>query len=153
MKLVIGSDEAGYELKERIKKYLHDEKDIDIVDVGCHSTDPVLYPDIAEAACEKVIDGTCDRGILICGTGIGMAMTANKMPGIRAAVGHDAYSVERMVLSNNAQFITFGARIVSYVYVTRMLDIWLPLHFIDGGSTPKVEEIKAVEKRHARDER
>ena len=82
-----------------------------------------------------------------------MAMTANKMPGIRAAVGHDAYSVERMVLSNNAQVITFGARVVSYVYVTRMLDIWLSLEFKDGSSTPKVDEMCAIERRHAQDER
>ena len=125
MKIAIGSDEAGFELKNQVKGYLEGK--------GC-----------------KVVD---ERGVLVCGTGIGMAMTANKMPGIRAAVGHDAYSVERMVLSNNAQVITFGARVVSYVYVTRMLDIWLSLEFKDGSSTPKVDEMCAIERRHAQDER
>lgn len=152
MKIAIGSDEAGFELKNQVKGYL-EGKGCKVVDVGCHSNDPVLYPDVAKSLCKKIIDGTCERGVLVCGTGIGMAMTANKMPGIRAAVGHDAYSVERMVLSNNAQVITFGARVVSYVYVTRMLDIWLSLEFKDGSSTPKVDEMCAIERRHAQDER
>lgn len=151
MKIAIGSDEAGFELKEKIAAYLRD-KNHEIVDVGCYSANPVLYPDVAEAGCEKILDGTCERGILVCGTGIGMAITANKMPGIRATVGHDIYSVERSVLSNNCQVITFGARIVSYVYVTRMLDMWLGLEFVNGSSTPKVEEIMAVERRHRTEE-
>ena len=130
MKIAIGSDEAGFELKNQVKGYL-EGKGCKVVDVGCHSNDPVLYPDVAESLCKKIIDGTCERGVLVCGTGIGMAMTANKMPGIRA----------------------FGARVVSYVYVTRMLDIWLSLEFKDGSSTPKVDEMCAIERRHAQDER
>ncbi|KUH59160.1 ribose-5-phosphate isomerase [Tractidigestivibacter scatoligenes] len=148
MKIAIGSDEAGFSLKEQLKGYLT-SKGQEIIDVGCYSTDPVLYPDIAEAACEKIVSGEAERAVLVCGTGIGMAITANKIPGIRAAVGHDAYSVERSVCSNDCQVITFGARIVSYVYVTRMLDEWLGLEFAGGGSAPKVREIAEVESRHA----
>lgn len=148
MRIVVGSDEAGFELKEHIKAHLK-QSGIDVIDVGCYSVDPVLYPDIAETACEKICDGSCERGVLVCGTGIGMAITANKIPGIRATVGHDAYSVERSVLSNNCQVITFGARIVSHVYAERMLDEWLGLTFVDGNSTPKIRRIADVEKRHA----
>lgn len=148
MKIAMGSDEAGFGLKNQIKQYL-EEKGHEVVDTGCYSTDPVLYPDMAEAACLKVVDGTCERAILVCGTGIGMAITANKIPGIRAAVGHDVYSVERSVLSNNCQVLTFGARIVSFQYVTRLVDKWLECHFVDGPSTPKVQEITNIENKYA----
>lgn len=148
MNIVVGSDEAGFGLKEQIRAYLEEKGHI-LLDVGCHSTEPVLYPLIAESACEKIIEGTCERGVLVCGTGIGMAITANKMPGIRATVAHDVYSVERCVLSNNCQVVTFGARVVAFEYVTRLLDKWLDSAFVDGRSTPKVAEIDAVEKRHA----
>jgi ribose 5-phosphate isomerase B len=147
MKVAIGSDEAGYALKCQLAEHLR-SADVDVEDVGCYSTDPVLYPDMAEKVCEKITSGKADRGVLVCGTGIGMAITANKIPGIRAAVGHDSYSVERMVLSNNAQVITFGARIVSYVYASRMLDEWLSLEFVDGPSTSKVAEISKVGERN-----
>lgn len=149
MKVVVGSDEAGFRLKEQIADYLA-EKGIDVVDVGCYSEDPVLYPEIAEKACKKIVDGDCERGVLVCGTGIGMAITANKIPGIRASVGHDVYSVERCVMSNNCQVVTFGARIVSYQYVTRLLDKWLSCSFVDGPSTPKVAKIEEVAQRNAR---
>lgn len=147
MKVAIGSDEAGYGLKCQLIEHLRGVG-TDVEDVGCYSTDPVLYPDVAEKVCVKIKSGDADRGVLVCGTGIGMAIVANKIPGIRAAVGHDPYSVERMVLSNNAQVITFGARIVSYVYASRMLDEWLPLKFVDGPSTPKVAEISKVGERN-----
>lgn len=147
MKIAIGSDEAGYGLKCQLAEHLRGVG-VDVEDMGCYSTDPVLYPDVAEKVCAKITSGEADRGVLVCGTGIGMAITANKIPGIRAAVGHDSYSVERMVLSNNAQVITFGARIVSYVYASRMLDEWLSLEFKDGPSTPKVAEISKVGQRN-----
>lgn len=150
MRIAVGSDEAGFGLKEQVREYLS-SKGQEVIDVGCYSTDPVLYPDVAEAACERVLAGEADRAVLVCGTGIGMAITANKIPGIRAAVGHDAYSVERSVCSNDCQVITFGARIVSFVYVSRMLDEWLGLTFSGGGSAPKVREIGEVERRHARE--
>lgn len=149
MKIVVGSDEAGFGLKNQIKAFL-EEKGHEVIDTGCYSEDPVLYPRMAEAACKKILDGTCERGILVCGTGIGMAITANKMPGIRAAVGHDLFSVERSILSNDAQVICFGARIVAFQYVSRLIDRWLELSYVDGPSTPKIEEIGAVEQENMR---
>lgn len=148
MKIVLGSDEAGFDLKNQIKEYL-EAKGYEVVDTGCHSAEPVLYPLMAEVACEKIVDGECERGILVCGTGIGMAMTANKIPGIRAAVGHDIFSVERAVLSNNAQVICFGARIVAFQYVTRLVDRFLELSYIDGPPTPKIECMTEIENKHA----
>lgn len=148
MKIVLGGDEAGFDLKNQIKEYL-EAKGYEVVDTGCHSAEPVLYPLMTEAACEKIVDGECERGILVCGTGIGMAMTANKIPGIRAAVGHDIFSVERAVLSNNAQVICFGARIVAFQYVTRLVDRFLELSYIDGPSTPKIECMTEIENKHA----
>ena len=148
MKIAMGSDEAGFDLKNQIKEYI-EAKGHEVVDTGCYSKNPVLYPEMAEAACKKIVDGECERGILVCGTGIGMAMTANKMPGIRAAVGHDIFSVERAVLSNNAQVICFGARIVAFQYVTRLVDKFLELSYIDGPSTPKIECMMNIENKYA----
>jgi len=149
MKIVIGSDEAGFDLKNQIKDYI-ETKGYEIIDAGCYSKEPVLYPLMAEAACKKIVAGECERGILICGTGIGMAMTANKMTGIRAAVAHDILSVERAVLSNNAQVICFGARIIAFQYVTRLVDRFLELSYLDGPSTPKIECMAQIENKYAR---
>lgn len=149
MNIVMGSDEAGFRLKEQVREYLKAAGHA-VTDVGAFSESPVLYPEIAEKACEKITSGSCERGVLICGTGIGMAITANKIPGIRAAVGHDVYSAERSVLSNDCQVVTFGARIVSYQYVTRLLDTWLSCAFVDGPSTPKVERITQIESKYVR---
>lgn len=146
MNIAVGSDEAGFALKEQVKTFLEGRGHV-VVDVGCYSEEPVLYPDIAERACLKISEGSCERGVLCCGTGIGMAITANKVVGIRAAVGHDVYSVERSVLSNNCQVVTFGSRVVSYQYVTRLLDRWLGCSFVDGPSTQKVKGIMRVEQR------
>lgn len=146
MNIAVGSDEAGFALKEQVKTFLEGRGHV-VVDVGCYSEEPVLYPDIAERACLKISEGSCERGVLCCGTGIGMAITANKVVGIRAAVGHDVYSVERSVLSNDCQVVTFGSRVVSYQYVTRLLDRWLGCSFVDGPSTQKVEGIMRVEQR------
>lgn len=111
------------------------------MDHGVGEGETALYPDIAVKTCEKVADGTCDRGILVCGTGIGMAMTANKVPGIRAAVCHDPYSTERSILSNNGNVMCMGARVIAPQLALTLLDIWMGLEFQDGPSTEKVERI------------
>lgn len=111
------------------------------MDHGVGEGETALYPDIAVKTCEKVTDGTCDRGILVCGTGIGMAMTANKVPGIRAAVCHDPYSTERSILSNNGNVMCMGARVIAPQLALTLLDIWMGLEFQDGPSTEKVERI------------
>ncbi len=144
MKLAIGCDEAGFQMKETIKTYLA-EKGNELQDVGAFDENPVLYPDIAAAVAKKVRDGEAERGILICGTGIGMAMTANKIPGIRAAVCHDVFSTERSVKSNNAQILCMGARVIGIETAKKMVDVWMDCTFVDGPSTPKVERITYYE--------
>lgn len=147
MKIVIGCDEAAYTLKEILKKYLI-EKGNNIIDVGVYDTKPSLYPDTAEKLCKKITDGECERGLLLCGTGIGMAITANKIPGIRAAVAHDIFSLERMVLSNNCQILCMGARIIAPQSAELLLDRWLEISFKDGPSTAKVERIMQIENQY-----
>jgi ribose 5-phosphate isomerase B len=144
MSIAIGCDEAGFELKEKIKKYLTGNG-IEMEDYGVYNTDPVLYPDIAVKVAKSIADGKHERGILICGTGIGMAITANKVPGIRAAVCHDPYSAERARKSNNAQIMALGARIVGEELAKLLVSIWLDSEFQGGGSTAKVERIMEYE--------
>lgn len=149
MKISIGCDEAAYELKEAIKKRL-EESGHTYVDNGVESGESVLYPDVAVKTCEKVTSCECDRGILVCGTGIGMAMTANKVPGIRAAVCHDPFSTERSILSNDGNVMCMGARVVAPQLALYLLDIWMGLEFKDGPSTEKVERITYFEKQFSK---
>ncbi len=144
MKIVIGCDEAAFEFKEAMKKHLED-MGITCLDVGVHHADPVLYPDIAVAACERIQSGEVDRGILICGTGIGMSITANKCKGIRAAVCHDVYSAERARKSNDAQVMCLGARIVGLELAKMLVNVWLASEFSGGNSAEKVERIRFYE--------
>ncbi len=146
MRIALGCDEAGLPLMDVVRQQLKD-KGIEIVDYGVHSTDPVDYPDIAVQAAEAVADGSCDRGILICGTGIGMCITANKIPGVRAALCHDTYSAERARKSNDAQVLTMGARVIGPELAKTIVDVWLESEFAGGHSTPKVEKMKAVDER------
>ena len=147
MRIVVGCDEAALSLKNNLKKYL-EEKGNDIVDVGVDTDTPTLYPDIAEALCKKITSGECERGLLLCGTGMGMAITANKIPGIRAAVAHDIFSLERMILSNNCQVLCMGARIIAPESAKLLLDNWLNLEFKDGRSTVKVKRIMEIEQKY-----
>ena len=140
-----GCDEAAYQLKETIKQHLQ-EAGHEVIDNGVGEGEVELYPDVAVRTCKKVTDGTCDRGILVCGTGIGMAMTANKVPGIRAAVCHDPFSTERSILSNDANVMCMGARVIAPQLALYLLDIWMGLTFKNGPSTPKVERIMEYQK-------
>ncbi len=147
MKIVVGCDEAAYKLKETLKKYLED-KGNEIVDVGVYNEDPSLYPETADKLCKEITNENCERGLLLCGTGIGMAITANKVPGIRAAVAHDIFSLERMIKSNNCQVLCMGARIIAPQSAELLLDRWLEIEFKDGPSTPKVEKIMEIENEY-----
>ena len=119
-----------------------------LVDIGVNSDEPVNYPNVAIELSEQVRDGKFTRGILVCGTGIGMAITANKVPGVRAAVIHDAYSAERARASNDAQIATFGALVIGVSAAKKMLDVWLASEFTVGGkSQPKVDLINALDKK------
>jgi ribose 5-phosphate isomerase B len=145
MKIVVGSDHFGYPLKEDLKDYLQ-ELGHEPVDLGCQNPDePVDYPDIAMAVAETIARGTYERGILICGTGIGMAIVANKIPGVRAACCHDPYSAERARKSNDAQIITMGSQVIGLALGRQILDHWLASEFAGGRSTSKVEKIKRLD--------
>ena len=145
--VIMGCDNAAVELKEAVKAYL-DKNKIPYEDMGCDSSkDPTVYPEIARRGCERIMEsGYQDRGILICGTGIGMAISANKFPGIRAAVCHDIFSTERSVLSNNCSVMCMGERVIGKELAIKMVEKWISLEFVDGSSTPKVNAIKEIER-------
>jgi ribose 5-phosphate isomerase B len=141
--IAIGSDEAGYELKGQIEGLLREEG-YEVTDFGCHSPEPVDYPDVAYALARAVARGEHERGILICGTGIGMAMTANKVRGVRAAQVHDQYSAERSRKSNYAQIMTMGARVIGPELAKALVRTWLASE-PEPRSAPKVAKIMAGE--------
>ena len=147
MKIAIGCDEAAYNLKAAIMKHL-DEKNIEYHDFGAEKGEVVLYPDIAYTAADAVARGEYDRGILVCGTGIGMAICANKVPGIRAAVCHDPFSAERARKSNDAQILCMGERVIGTELAKYLVDVWLSCDFAGGGSAPKVARINDLERQH-----
>ena len=147
MKLAIGCDEAAYALKVEIMKHL-DEIGVEYKDFGADKGEIVLYPDVAKTVAEAVAAGEFERGILVCGTGIGMAMTANKVPGIRAAVCHAPFSTERSRNSNDAQIMCMGERVIGVELAKYLVDIWLKCDFAGGGSAPKVERIMEVERSY-----
>jgi ribose 5-phosphate isomerase B len=147
MKIALGCDEAGLTMMDMIRDYLK-QKQIEVQDFGVHSVDPVDYPDIALVASEAVASGECERGILVCGTGIGMSITANKVPGVRAALCHDTYSAERARKSNDAQVLCMGARVIGPELAKSILDHWLDSEFAGGRSAPKVAKMNAVDEKY-----
>jgi len=146
MQIVIGCDNAAVSLKNIIVKLL-ETKGVEVEDVGCFtSEDPINYPLVAKKVCDKMIEsGYTKRGILICGTGIGMAMTANKFKGIRAAVCHDIFSTQRSILSNNGNVLCMGERVIGVELAKTLVNEWISLEFKDGPSTAKVQDIINIE--------
>lgn len=147
MKLVIGSDHLGYELKEIIKEFINKELHIRCEDIGVDNREPVDYPDVAFRLTEKIKKGVFDRGILICGTGAGMAIAANKVPGVYAAVCHDPYTAERAMKSNNTNVMTLGALVIGVELAKKLVGIWLSSEFQGGNSARKVGKIIAREEQ------
>ncbi|NDY92914.1 RpiB/LacA/LacB family sugar-phosphate isomerase [Ideonella livida] len=145
MKIAVGCDEAAYDMKEAIKAELT-RQGHEVVDFGTHDGAPVLYPDIGVALAEGVAAGQAERGLLFCGTGIGMAISANKVPGIRAAQAHDTYSAERASKSNDAQIITVGARVVGLELAKAIVQSFISSQF-EPRSLPKIEALSAHERR------
>ena len=152
MRIAIGCDEAAYSLKVEIMKHL-ENTGVAYEDFGAEAGEIILYPDVAVNVAEAVARGEFERGILVCGTGIGMAMTANKVPGIRAAVCHDPFSTERSRKSNDAQIMCMGERVVGVELAKYLVDIWLKCDFAGGGSAPKVDRIMEYEKMYLEKER
>ena len=144
-KIAIGCDQIAFDLKEDLKDYLRDSG-FEPVDFGCKGVkDVVDYPDIAIQVAESIARNEFERGILLCGTGIGMAITANKVPGVRAACCHDPYSAERARKSNDAQILTMGAQIIAPTLARIVLEHWLQSEFLGGRSTIKVKKINDID--------
>ena len=132
-KIVIGSDHAGYELKKKVAAYL-EEKDIHVVDVGTDSLDSCDYPVFADALCKKIQLGECELGVLICGTGIGMSMAANKHKGIRAACCSDTFSARLTREHNDANVLCFGARVIGEGLAFDLVDAFIEAEYVNGGN-------------------
>ena len=147
LRLIIGCDDAGYDYKEILKKDLDQNPGVaSVVDVGVDADGHTPYPKVAIEAAERVARGEADRALLICGTGLGVAIAANKVAGIRAVTAHDSFSVERGVLSNDAQVLTMGQRGVGIELARRLVREWLTYRFDpSSASAEKVAVIGAYE--------
>ena len=144
----LGADDAGLDLLDVIARDLADlGVRVEVVRPDDIGPDEVDYPDVAERVALAIRNGRSDRGILICGTGIGMAISANKVPGVRAALAHDVYSAERARKSNNAQILTLGARVIGPESAKTVVHAWLASEFAGGASTRKVEKVDVLERR------
>jgi len=144
MRIAVGADHNGYRLKQAVKEHLvalgHDVRDY-----GVNDEQPVDYPDIAKVVARDVADGKVDRAVLCCGTGLGMAIVANKVPGVRAAPVVDPYSAERAIRSNDARVLCLGGRIIGPDVANLLIDHWVNSEFGGGESTRKVAKIKAMD--------
>lgn len=144
LRIVIGSDDAGFDYKEILKGDLQGSDIVaSVVDVGVAADGHTDYPHIAIEAARLVASGEADRALLICGTGLGVAIAANKVAGIRAVTAHDSYSVERAVLSNNAQVLCFGQRVVGIELARRLAREWLTYRFDE--TSPSAAKVQAIE--------
>lgn len=145
MIVAIGSDHAGFELKEMVKKWL-DERGCQIIDVGCYDTKSVDYPVFGEKVAREVARGGADLGVLICGTGIGMSITANKIKGIRAALCGDTFSARAARAHNNANVLILGARVVGPGLARDIVEAFLDTGFEGGRHERRLQMIAELEK-------
>jgi ribose 5-phosphate isomerase B len=147
MRTVIGSDHAGFELKTSLAKFLRSLGD-DVIDVGTTNTDPVDYPDFAEAVGKAVLDGRADRGVLICGSGIGASVAANKMKGIRAGLCHDTYSAHQGVEHDDMNVLVLGARVIGPAMAEELVRAFAGAKFTnEERHVRRLNKVKAIEAR------
>ena len=144
--IALGSDHGGYELKNHVKKHLI-ERGFEIKDYGVFSEDSVDYPDCAAPVCEAVLSGEAEKGILFCGTGIGISIAANKFDGIRAALCGDVFSATMAKQHNNANIIALGGRVTGRELAFMIVDAWLDNEFLGGRHADRVAKIHEIEKR------
>jgi RpiB/LacA/LacB family sugar-phosphate isomerase len=148
MRIVLGSDHAGYDLKRELTRLLH-ESGYEILDVGTSNPDPVDYPDFAEALAKVIRENRADRGILICGSGVGASIAANKIPGIRAGVCHDAYSAHQSVEHDDVNVLVMGARIIGPALAQDIVSTFLKAKFTgEERHVRRLGKIKDIEKRY-----
>lgn len=140
MRISIGSDHGGFELKERVKALLLDLGH-QVEDLGCHSPESVDYPDFADAVCRQVREGECERGILICGTGIGMSIAANRYREIRAALCHDAFTARMSREHNNANVLCIGERVTGQAVALDLVGIWVATDFAGGRHQKRLDKL------------
>ena len=146
MKLIIGSDHGAVDLKEEVKRVLKEEfAEVEVEDVGTFGTESVDYPDIAEKVCTPVANGEADRGIVLCGTGIGISIAANKIHGIRAALCGDVFSAQMSREHNNANVLCMGERVIGVGLAEMITDTWLQGEFAGGRHERRVDKIAALE--------
>jgi RpiB/LacA/LacB family sugar-phosphate isomerase len=150
MRIVIGADHAGFPLKQVIGDDLR-QLGHEVIDVGTGSAEPVDYPDYAEAAGKAILDGKADRGLLICGSGVGACVAANKLPGIRAALCHDTYSARQGVEHDDMNILVLGARVIGAELARELMRTFLAAAFTnEERHRRRLEKIKALEKRHGK---
>ena len=147
MKITIGSDHGAVELKEEVKKVLAEFENVEVKDVGTFGTDSVDYPDIAEKVCADVTSGQSDRGIVLCGTGIGISIAANKISGIRCALCHDVFSAKKSREHNDANVLAMGGRVIGFGPAGEIVRAWLTTDFEGGRHERRVNKIMALEKK------
>ncbi|MFJ6653385.1 ribose-5-phosphate isomerase [Microbacterium sp. NPDC091313] len=144
LRIVIGSDDAGFDYKEVLKRDLGSHPGVaSVVDVGVDADGHTAYPKVAIAAAELVARGEADRAVLVCGTGLGVAISANKVAGIRAVTAHDSFSVERSILSNDAQVLCLGQRVIGVELARRLVREWLEYRF--DPSSASAEKVAVLE--------
>ena len=140
MKIAVGSDHGGFEFKQLIIKFLH-EIGQDVDDMGCHDTQSVDYPDFADKVCARVQSGKCERGILICGTGIGMSISANRHRDIRAALCHESYTARMSREHNNANVLCLGGRVLGQEIALDVVGTWLETEFTGGRHQRRLDKL------------
>lgn len=147
MRIVVGSDHAGFGLKQELLKELRRRR-LDVCDAGAHSSDPSDYPDAAEAVGREVADGRAQRGVLICGSGVGASVAANKLPGVRAAICHDTYSARQGVEHDDMNVLVLGARIIDPAVAQELVEVFLAARFSnEPRHVRRLEKVKALEAR------
>lgn len=146
MRIAVGSDHRGYTVKERILELLR-KLEQEVIDAGANGPESIDYPDIAAIVAQQVSEGRVDRGILICGTGIGMCITANKFPGVRAAPCHDDLSAEMSRRHNDLNVLCLSADMLGERLIDRMVEIWLKTEFEGGRHARRVDKIRQLEQR------
>tara|TARA_Y100000294_G_scaffold75359_1_gene71026 strand:+ start:400 stop:849 length:450 start_codon:yes stop_codon:yes gene_type:complete len=142
--ILLGADHLGLPLKNALKEHLK-KNGYEVEDIGVDNENPVDYPDVGEKLARRIANGDSKRGILCCGTGAGMAIVANKIPGVRAVCINDPYTAERAIASNNAQVVTLGSLIIGPEVGKKLVDVWLENDFQGGKSLPKVQKINKLD--------
>jgi ribose 5-phosphate isomerase B len=146
VRIAVGADRNGYDLKEVVMRHLR-ERGFDVLDYGIGADEDVDYPEVAEPVARAVVAGDVDRAILVCGTGLGMAIAANKVHGVRAAPVTDPYSAERAIKSNDARVLCLGGLVVGAEVAKLLVDHWVDGEFVGGNSGRKVAKIEALDQR------